>query len=110
MRFHKSKFSFLQNFNAWLKLFEEKEETINWDQEHSNQEEIFTQDTNYGSVDSFRVMNTEPSRSLRDLLNSFTSYDAPFPRRIRVTETAESDIKSDDLVNPIAVTSSDNEW
>ena len=55
-------------------------------------------------------MNTEPSRLLRDLLNSFTNYDIPFPGRIRVTETAESDIKSDDLVNPIAVTSSDNEW
>ena len=43
-------------------------------------------------------MNTEPSQSLRDLLNSFTSYDAPVPDRIRVTEIAESDIKSDDLV------------
>ena len=58
-------------------------------------------------------MNTQPSRSLRDLLNSNTRYEAPVPGRIRATEIAESDIESDDLVDPNAVTissSSDYEW
>ena len=99
--------------DVWLKFFEEKDEIDNWDQENSSQEEIFTQDTNYGSKDSFLVMNTQPSRSLRDLLNSVTSYEAPDPGRIRVTEIAESDIESDGLVDPHAVTSSspsDDEW
>ena len=48
-----------------------------------------------------------------ELLNSVTSYEAPDPGRVRVTEIPESDIKSDDLVYPKANTSSshsDDEW
>ena len=62
------------------------------------------------------MLDTQPSQSLRDLLNSITSYEAPDPGRFRVTEIAESDIESDDLVDPNAVTSSsssdneDDEW
>ena len=70
-------------------------------------------DMNYWSYDSFLVLNTQPSRSLRDLLNSITSYEAPDPGRIRVSEIAESDIESDHLVDPNAVifsSSSDDEW
>ena len=52
------------------------------------------------------MLDTQPSQSLRDLLISITSYEAPDPGRIRVTEIAESDIESDDLVDPNAVTSS----
>ena len=66
-----------EDVDAWLRFFEEEDETVEWDQENSNQEEIFTQDTNYGSEDSFLVMNTQPSRSLRDIINSVTSYQAP---------------------------------
>ena len=102
-----------QDLDDWLKFFEEEEELVDWDQQSSNQEEIFTQDTNYGSEDSFLVLDTQPSQSLRDLLNSITSYEDPDPGRIRVTEIAESDIESDDLVDPNAVTSSsssDDEW
>ena len=51
-------------------------------------------------------MNTQPSRSLRDLLNSVSSYQAPDSGWIRVKEIAESDIESNDLVDPSAVTSS----
>ena len=51
------------------------------------------------------MLNTQPSRSLRDLLNSISSYEPPESGRIRVTEIAESDIESDDLVGPNAVTS-----
>ena len=47
--------------DVWLKFLDERDEIVNWDQENSNQEEIFTQDTNYGSEDSFLVMNTQPS-------------------------------------------------
>ena len=83
---------------AWLKLSEEEDEIVEWDQENSNQKEIFTQDTNYGSEDSFLVMNTQPSRSLRDILSSFTSYEAPDSGKIRVKEKAESDIESDDFL------------
>ena len=61
---------------------------------------------NYGSEDSFHVLNTQPNRSLRDLLKSITSYEALDPSRIPVTEIAESDIESVDLVDPNAVTSS----
>ena len=57
-----------EDIDVWLTFFEEKDEIVNWDQENSNQEEIFTQDTNYGSEDSFLVMNTQSERSLRDLL------------------------------------------
>ena len=38
--------------------------------------------------DRFFFKNTQPSRSLRDLLFSVTSYKAPDPGRIRVTEIA----------------------
>ena len=65
------------HIDAWLRFYEEEDEIVEWDQENSNQEEIFKQDTNYGSEDSFLVMNTQPSRSLRDILNSVTSYQAP---------------------------------
>ena len=102
-----------QDLDAWLKFFQEKDEIVDWDQESSNQEEIFTQDTNYGSEDSFLVLDTQPSRSLRDLLNSITSYETPDPGRVRVTEIAESDIEIYNLVDPNAVTSSspsDDEW
>ena len=102
-----------QDLDAWLKFFEEEEELVHWDQQSSNQEEIFTQDTNYGSEDRFLVLDTQPSQSLRDLINSITTYEAPDPGRIRVTEIAESDIESDDLVDPNEVTSSspsDDEW
>ena len=95
-----------EDIDGWLIFFEEEDEIVEGDQESLNQEEIFTQDTNYGSEVSFLVLNTQPSRSLRELLNSFTSYEAPDPGRIRVTEIAESDNKSDDLVDPNAVTSS----
>ena len=53
-----------ENVDAWLKFFEEKDWIVDWDPEISNQEEIFTQDTIYGSEDSFRVMNTQPSPSI----------------------------------------------
>ena len=86
--------------DAWLKFVEEKDEIDDWDLENSNQEEIFTQDTKYGSDDSLPVMNTQPSRSLRDLLNRVTSYEAPDPGGIRVTEITASNIESDDLVDP----------
>ena len=66
-----------QDLDACLKFFEEEDEIVDWDQESSNQEEIFTEDTNYGSEDSFLVLDTQPSQSLRDLLNSITSYEAP---------------------------------
>ena len=102
-----------QDLDAWLKFFEEEEELVDWDQQSSNQEGIFTQDTNYGSEDSFLVLDTQPSQSLRNLLNSITSYESPDPGRIRVTEIVESDIESDDLNDPNAVTSSspsDDEW
>ena len=102
-----------QDLDAWLKFFQEEEELVDRGQQSSNQEEIFTQDTNYGSEDSFLVLDTQPSQSLRDLLNSITSYEAPDPGRFRVTEIAERDIESDDLVDPNAVTSSsssDDEW
>ena len=102
-----------QDLYAWLKFFEEEEVLVDWDQQSSNQEEIFTQVTNYGSEDSFLVLDTQPSQSMRDLLNSITTYEAPDPGRIRVTEIAESDTESDDLVDPNAVTSSspsDDEW
>ena len=59
------------------------------------------------------MLDTQPSRSLRDLLNSITRYEAPDPGRFRVTEIAESDIESDELVDPNAVISSspsDDEW
>ena len=59
------------------------------------------------------MLDTQQSQSLRDLLNSITSYEAPDPGRIRVTENAETDIAKDDLVDPNAVTSSspsDEEW
>ena len=71
------------------------------------------------------MLNTQPNASLRDLLNSITSFEALDPGRIRVTEIAESDIESDDffrskcshfffvLVDPNAVTSSsslNDEW
>ena len=95
-----------EDIDVWLKFFEEKDEINDWDQENSNQGDIFTQDTNYGSEDSFLEMITQPSRSLRDLLNVFTNYEAPGPGRIRVTEIAESNIESDGLVNLNAVTSS----
>ena len=57
-------------------------------------------------------MTTQPSRSLRDLLNVFTNYEAPDPGRFRVTEIAENNIESDGLVDLNAVTSSpsDDEW
>ena len=102
-----------QDLDAWLKFFEEEDEIVDWDQQSSNTEEIFTQHTNYGSEDSFLVLDTQPSQSLRDLLNSIPSYEAPDPGRISVTEIAESDIESDDLVDPNAVTfssPSDDEW
>ena len=102
-----------QDLDAWLKFFEKEDVIFDCDQESSNQEEFFTQDTNYGSQDSFLVLDTQQSRSLRDLLNSITSYEAPDPGRIRVTENAESDIESNDLVDPNAVTSSspsDDDW
>ena len=51
-----------QDLDAWLKLFEEEDEIVYWDQESSNQEEIFTQDTNYGSEDSFLVLDTHADR------------------------------------------------
>ena len=35
-----------EDIDVWLKFFEEKDKIVNWDQENSNQEEIFTQDTN----------------------------------------------------------------
>ena len=102
-----------QDLDAWLKFFEQEGMLVDWGQQSSNQEEIFTQDTNYGSEDSFLLLDTQPSQSLRDLLNIITSYEAPDPGRIRVKEIAESDIESDDLVDPNAVTSSsssDDEW
>ena len=71
-----------KGLDAWLKFFEEKDEIVDWDPVNSNQEEIFTQDKKYGSEDSFLVMNTQPSRLLRDLLNRVTSYEAPDPGRI----------------------------
>ena len=83
-----------QDLDAWLNFFQEEDEIVDGYQESSNQKEIFTQDTNYGSKDSFLVLDTQPSRSLRDLLNSITSYEAPDPGRVRVTEIAESDIES----------------
>ena len=95
-----------EDIDAWLNFFEEKNEIVDWDPENSNQEEIFTQDKKYESEDSFLVVNTQPSRSLRDLLKRVTSYEAPDLGRIRVTEIAESNIESDDLVDPNAVTSS----
>ena len=95
-----------EDVDAWLNFFEEKDEIVVWDPENSNQEEIFTQDKKYESEDSFLVMNTQPSRLLRDLLNRVTSYEAPDPGRTRVTEIDESNIESDDLVDPNAVTSS----
>ena len=58
------------------------------------------------------MLDTQPSRSLRDLLRSITSCEAPDPGTIRVTEI-ESDSENDDLVDPNAVTSSspsDDEW
>ena len=82
----------------WLRFFEEGDEIVEWDQENSNQEEIFTQETNYGSEDSFLVMNTQPSRSLRDILSSVTSYEAPDSGKIRVKDKAESDSESDDFL------------
>ena len=100
-----------KNFGACF--FEEEDEIVEWDQEKSNQEENFTQGTKYRSEDSFLVMNTQPSRSLRDILNSVTSYEAPDSGKICVKESAESDIESDDLVDPNGVTSSspsDHEW
>ena len=87
-------------------FFDVEDETVEWDQKKSNQEDNFTQDTNFRSEDSFLVMNTQPSRSLRDILNSVTSYEAPDSGKIRVKENAESDIESDDLVDPNGVTSS----
>ena len=38
----------VQDLDAWLKAFEEEDVIVERDQESSNQEEIFTQDTNYG--------------------------------------------------------------
>ena len=95
-----------ENIDACLRFFEEKDEIVDWDPENSNQEEIFKQVLKCGSQDSFLVMNTQPSWSLRDLLNRVSSYEAPDPGRIRVTEIAESNIESDDLVDANAVTSS----
>ena len=49
---------------------------------------------------------------MRDLLSCITSYEALDPGRNRVTETAESNLERDDLVDPNAVissSSSDNE-
>ena len=66
-----------EDIDAWLRFLEEEDEIVEWDQENCNQEENFTPDTNYRSEDSFLVMNTQPSRSLRDILNSVTSYEAP---------------------------------
>ena len=63
-----------EDIDVCLTFLEEKDGIIDWDQENSNQEEIFTQDTNYGSEDSFLEMITHTSRSLRDLLNVFTNY------------------------------------
>ena len=59
------------------------------------------------------MLNTQPIRSLRDLLNSVTSYEAPDPGRVRVMEIAENTIENDGLVDTNAVTSfssSDDEW
>ena len=83
-----------EGLDAWLKFFEEEDEIVEWDQESSNRDEIFTQDTKYGSEDSFFVLNTQPNRSLRELLISFTSYEAPDPGRIRVTELLRVIIKA----------------
>ena len=50
---------------------------------------------------------------MRDLLSCITSYEALDPGRNRFTETAESNLESDDLVDPNAVTSSsssDDAW
>ena len=80
-----------QDLDDWLKFFEEEDEIVDWDHESSNQEEIFTQDTNYGSEDSFLVLDTQPNRSLRDLLISITSYEAPDPGRVRVDREAVED-------------------
>ena len=88
-------------------------EIIDWDPEISNHEEFFTQDTNYGSEKSFVIMNNQPSRSQRDLLNTVKNYETPDPGRIRVMQNAESDIKSDYLTDPNAATSSSSsgdEW
>ena len=59
------------------------------------------------------MLNIQPSRSLRDLLNSITSYEASDLGRIRVTEIGESDSESGDLVDPSTAassSSSDDEW
>ena len=90
-----------------------KNKIVDWDPENLDQEKLFTQDTNYGSEIAFRVLNTQPIRSLRNLLNSVTSYEAPDPGRVRVTEIAENTIENDGLVDTNAVTffsSSDDEW
>ena len=81
-------------------------EVIDWDPEISNHEEFFTQDTNYGSENSFDIMNNQPSRPQRDLLNTVKNYETPDPGRIRVMQNAESDIKIDYLTDPNAATSS----
>ena len=55
--------------DAWL-IFIKKDEIVACDRDTSNQEEIFTQDTNYGSEDNFLVINTQVNRSFRYLLKN----------------------------------------
>ena len=106
----------------WIPFFEDGQQPVSWDcddfldglsEEFANTQNVdwdHPETDDVYSEDSFAVENTQPHRSLRQLMDEVnSSWQIPDPGLIRAAETNDSDIDSGDIADLEAKTSDDDE-
>ena len=110
------------DLEKWMPFFEDRQQPVSWDcddfldgvsEEFANTQNVDWDhpeiDDEY-SEDSFAVENTQPHRSLRQLMDHVnSSWQTPDPGLIRAAETNDSDIDSGDIADLEANTSDEDE-
>ena len=110
------------HLEKWMPFFEDGQQPVLWDcvdfldgvsEEFTNIQNADwdhpENDDDY-SEDSFAVENTQPHRSLRQLMDQVnSSWQTPDPDLIRTAETNDSDIDSGDIADLEASTSDEDE-
>ena len=110
------------DLEKWMPFFEDRQQPVSWDcddfldgvsEEFPNTQNV---DWDHPEIDdeyfedSFAVENTQPHRSLRQLMDQVnSSWQTPDPGLIRAAETNDSDIDSGDIADLEANTSDEDE-
>ena len=110
------------DLEKWMPFFEDRQQPVSWDcddfldgvsEEFANTQNV---DWDHPEIDdeyfedSFAVENTQPHRSLRQLMDQVnSSWQTPDPGLIRAAETNDSDIDSGDIADLEANTSDEDE-